>query len=89
MRIDVNKHRQVYLHFGRAGSLSLQLFRTYYRLLHMRVTVKNHALPIFRKNRIASLLCIFESIIVHVSVYIDKEVAPNSGNVCHIVDTFK
>ena len=47
MRIDVNKHWQVYLHFGRAGSLSLQLLRTYHRLLHMRVTVKNHALPVF------------------------------------------
>ena len=29
----------------------------------MRVAVKNHALPVFKKNRIALLLCIFESII--------------------------
>ena len=29
----------------------------------MYETVKNHALPVCKKNRIASLLCIFESII--------------------------
>ena len=29
----------------------------------MRVAVKNHALPVFDKNRIALLLCIFETII--------------------------
>ena len=64
MRIDVNKHWPVYLDFGRAGSLSLQLYWTYHRLLHMRVVVKNHALPVYKKNRIASLLCIFESTIL-------------------------
>ena len=63
MRIDVNKHWPVYLDFGRAGSLSLQLYCTYHRLLHMRVAVKNHALPVYKKIRIASLLCIFESTI--------------------------
>ena len=26
----------------------------------MRVAVKSHALPVYKKNRIASLLCIFE-----------------------------
>ena len=31
--------------------------------MHMRVAVKNHALPVFKKNRIALLLCIFETII--------------------------
>ena len=30
----------------------------------MRVAVNSHALPIYKKNRIASLLCIFETIIV-------------------------
>ena len=30
----------------------------------MCVAVKNHALPVYKKNRIASLLCIFESIIL-------------------------
>ena len=64
MRIDVNKHWPVYLDFGRAVSLSLQLYWTYHRLLHMRVAVKNHALPVYKKNRIASLLCIFESTIL-------------------------
>ena len=65
MRIDVNKHWQVYFDFGRASSLSLQLiYCTYHRLLHMCVTMKNHALPVYKKNRIASLLCIFEIIIV-------------------------
>ena len=29
----------------------------------MRVAMKNHALPVYKKNRIASLLCIFESTI--------------------------
>ena len=29
----------------------------------MRVAVKNHALPVYKKNRIASLLCILESTI--------------------------
>ena len=31
--------------------------------MHMRVAVKNHALPVFKKNRIALLLFIFETII--------------------------
>ena len=30
----------------------------------MRVTVNSHALPIYKKNRIASLLCIFETTIL-------------------------
>ena len=30
----------------------------------MRVAVKRHALPVYKKNRIASLLCIFESTIL-------------------------
>ena len=29
----------------------------------MRVAVKNHVLPVYKKNRIASLLCILESTI--------------------------
>ena len=29
----------------------------------MLIAVKNHALPVYKKNRIASLLCIFESTI--------------------------
>ena len=33
----------------------------------MRVAVKNHALPVCKKNRIASLLCNFESTINKVS----------------------
>ena len=33
----------------------------------MRVAVINHALPIFKKNRIASLLCIFETKIPGIS----------------------
>ena len=63
MRISVNKHWQVYIDFGHSGSLSLQLYLTYHRLLHMRVAVKSHALPVYKKNRIVSLLCIFESTI--------------------------
>ena len=68
MRIDVYKHWPVSLDFGRAGILSLQLYRTYHRLLHMRVAIKYHALPVFKKNRIASLLCIFESTIMCVTL---------------------
>ena len=34
----------------------------------MCVAVKNHALPVYTKNRIASLLCIFESIIYHCQI---------------------
>ena len=30
----------------------------------MRATVKSHALPVYKKNRIVSLLCIFESTII-------------------------
>ena len=73
MRIDVNQHWPVYLDFGRADSLSLQLYWTYHRLLHMRVALKYHALPVYKKNRIASLLCIFESTI-RVSLWIDTNV---------------
>ena len=63
MRIVVNKHGLVYLDFGRAGSISLQLYLTYHRLLHVRVAVNSHALHVHKKNRITSLLCIFETII--------------------------
>ena len=31
----------------------------------MHVAVNSHALPIYKKNRIASLLCIFETTIVY------------------------
>ena len=34
----------------------------------MRAAVKNHTLPVFKKNRIALLLCIFETIIQYVIV---------------------
>ena len=65
MRIVVNKHGLVYLDFGRVGSISLQLYLTYHILLHVRVAVNSHALPVQRKNRITSLLCIFENIRDH------------------------
>ena len=35
----------------------------YHKLLHMGIAVKSHALPVYKKHRIASLLCIFESTI--------------------------
>ena len=35
----------------------------YHKLLHMGIAVKTHALPVYKKHRIASLLCIFESTI--------------------------
>ena len=68
MRIVVNKHWRVYLDIGRAGSLSLQLYWTYHRLLHIRVAVNTHALPIYKKNRIALLLCIFEATILYQNI---------------------
>ena len=58
MRIVVNKQWRVYLDFGRAGSLSLQSQITAYAR-----AVNSHALPIYKKNRFASLLCIFETTI--------------------------
>ena len=66
MRIVVNKHGLVYLDFGRAGSISLQLYLTYHRFLQVRVAVNSHALPVHKKNRITSLLCIFETIILEI-----------------------
>ena len=53
---------RVYLVFGCVGSLSLQIYWTYHRLLHVRVAVNSNALPVYKKNRIASLLCIFKTI---------------------------
>ena len=61
MKIVVNKHGLVYLDFGHAGSISLQLYLTYHRLLHVRMAVNSHALPVHKKNRITLLLCIFET----------------------------
>ena len=49
MRTVVNKHWRAHLDFGHAGSLSLQLYRPYHRLLHMRVAVNSHALPVYKK----------------------------------------
>ena len=49
MRIVVNKHWRAHLDFGHAGSLSLQLYRPYHRLLHMHVAVNSHALPVYKK----------------------------------------
>ena len=31
---------------------------------YMRVAVKSHALPVYKKNRITSLLCIFETTVL-------------------------
>ena len=63
MRIDVNKHWRVYLDLRRADSLSLLLQITAYVN-----GSKSHALhiptvPVYKKYRIASLLCIFETTI--------------------------
>ena len=41
----------------------------YHKLLHMRLAVKSHALPVYKKHRIASLLCIFESTIKRCTLY--------------------
>ena len=65
----------------------------------MRVAVNSHALPIYKKNRIASSLCIFETIHVAqnhccftlVAINSDKRVAPVVGSVvvlCFIVRYF-
>ena len=34
----------------------------------MRVAVNSHALPVYKKNRIASLLCIFEAMILSITL---------------------
>ena len=34
----------------------------------MHVAVNNHALPVYKNNRITSLLCIFESTIVNINL---------------------
>ena len=39
------------------------------RLLHMRMAVNSHALPVYKKNRIASLLCIFETTYTRVVLF--------------------
>ena len=63
MRIVLNKHWRVYLDFGLAGSLNLVILNL------PRITayvVNSHALPtvpVYKKNRIALLLCIFETTI--------------------------
>ena len=44
----------------------------------MRVAVNSHALPIYKKNRIASLLCIFETTLSLVS-FCDKSADQVSG----------
>ena len=82
MRIVVNKHRLVYLDFRRAGSISLQLYLTCHRLLHVRVAVNSHALPVHKKNRITSLLCIFETIIICVLELSSKQHRPRREKTC-------
>ena len=62
MRIDVNKQWQVYLDFGRAGSLSLVIFNLPQIIAFERSSEKS-CLPVYKTNRIASLPCIFETII--------------------------
>ena len=50
----------------------------------MRVAVKNHALPVYKKNRIAPLLCIFESTISHVSLFVgNKNSAPDPNSAAY------
>ena len=85
MRIVVNKHGLVYLDFGRAGSISLQLYLTYHRLLHVRVAVNSHALPVHKKNRITSLLCIFETIILFTTMHFQSKQKITGGNYAWIL----
>ena len=61
LKIDENRCKQTLSSlpcFWRAGSLSLQLYHTYqnHRLLHVHVAVNIHALPVYKKNRIASTI---------------------------------
>ena len=65
MGIVVNKHWRVYLDFGRAGSLNFIVILNLPRIT--AYVVNSHALPtipVYKKNRIASLLCIFETTIL-------------------------
>ena len=64
MRIVVNKHWQVYLDFGRAGSLCFTVILNLPMITAF--LVNSHDLPtvpVYKKSRIASLLCIFETTI--------------------------
>ena len=60
LKIDEHRCKQcrVYLDFGQAGSLSLQLYCAYHthRLLHVHVAVNSHVLLVYKKNRIASTM---------------------------------
>ena len=47
----------------------------------MRVAVNSHALPIYKKNRIASLLCIFETTIVYMSLYDTRTIIEISSQI--------
>ena len=61
MRILVNKHWRVYLDFGLSGILNLVILNLPGITAYV---VNSHALPtvpVYKKNRIASLLCIFET----------------------------
>ena len=74
MRIVLNKHWPVYLDFGRAGSLSLLGSQVVSVLQWITAYVVNsHALPtvpVYKKNRIASLLCIYETTIFTCAIYL-------------------
>ena len=46
----------------------------------MRLAVNSHALPVYKKNRIASLLCIFETAIIAGICYCQVHLMS-----CHVV----
>ena len=59
--LDMAHRQEISPVFRVAGSLSLQLYCTYHRLLHMRVAVNSHTSPVYKKNKLSSLVCIFET----------------------------
>ena len=70
MRIVVYKQWRVYLDFGRACSLRFTVILNLPQITAYQVAVNSHALPIYKKNRIASLLCIFETTIQNFIAYV-------------------
>ena len=69
--------------------------------MHLREAVKSHALLVYKKNRIASLLCIFETIIadeiaeprpdmnIKVTAFTVSEKSINTGRNLTTYETFK
>ena len=50
MRIVVNKHWQVYIGFGRTGSLSYTVILNLPQIIAYARSSESHALPVYKEN---------------------------------------